>query len=91
MRVFVAVFLAVLAAPAAAQEPQNEPVAVAPGLLSFDPPPAKRDVKKHERDLVSALRNLRGHLKDWSEDPVAVCRSLRLGADTIAILRVRFR
>jgi hypothetical protein len=66
-----------------AAEPEREPgVAIVPS--------PKQDAPEASVDLVSALRNFRGHLRAWERDPYGVSLGMLLGHDTIAVMRLRF-
>ena len=86
MRAISLVFVAALAAPAAADAVQKEPEVV----LNVDPPP-KRETRKGQPDLVSAIRNVRSHLAAWIEDPFAVSNAMLFGHDTITIVKLTFK
>jgi hypothetical protein len=91
MRVLLLASILALARTAAAQP--------APATRRADPPQAKIDpVPKQDAapttgrtDLVSALRDLRLHLKAWLADPVGVSRGLRNSADTITIIKIELK
>jgi len=93
MRAIPFVFVAALVAPAAA-DPVVVPAAARtqqPKVVVMAEPPAKREAKEAGRDLVSALRDFRGHLAAWSVDPYRVSSGMLLGHDTITILQLSFK